>query len=657
MLRRKIDKTPISAWDIGQDTPQKPKSSSLKVVRGVVGLTPRGFGFVTTEAGETYFIASQATRFVLNGDAVQAEVTADAADRGEVLRFRRVERKAARLVCELKRVGELWQLVPDEPCFKALTLSKSEVAGLSDGDVVAVSYPAYAGVALGRPLVVQLEHNLGKRSRPGFLRDYVTWRYGFEKPLPTEEAEPCALHDDIRQDLRHLAFVTIDGESTLDIDDAIFVQPQGVGVWDVYVAIADVSSTIHEGSPYDRAAFERSTSLYLAGKVLPMLPEFLSNSLLSLQEGRERRALVMQVRIASDGSLGKPLFYPAWVKSAARLTYTQVATWMAGGQIAASEEVQANLQAQAQVYPLLLKKREVRGMLDFDEPQPTMRTLPDGTSVIEWEGRTCAHRMVELYMLLANTQAAEHLAQRFGVAIFRQQPRPRDNDWLALRNWVNTVLGLDIPKEPDIRALAQLSQHGDAQTRALTSQRVRIVMRPANYAAHMIVGPGDEQVSHFALGVSFYTHFTSPIRRYVDLAMHRLLLKPEGYTLTAQDAQALYGVAQQCAERSLAARQAERYLWDQLKLEALSAQVTPGDVLDSRLVRLTGQGARVYLQQWQLMGWLPATQLKAAGFSFDGENWVRDLDCLQEGVALGCQWLGIVNPDSASPELHLKLAA
>lgn len=656
MLRRKIEKSPISAPDVVPDRLKRPATSSLKVVRGVVGLNPRGFGFLTTDAGENYFISSQATRFVLNGDVAQAEVTAEATERGEVLRFRRVERKASRMVCELKRVGDMWQLAPDEPCFKTLMLSTGDVAGLSDGDVLAVNYPAYAGAALSRPLFVQLEHNLGKRARSGFLRDYVTWRYGFEKPLPKEEAQPRALHDEVRQDLRELAFVTIDGDSTMDIDDAIFVQPQGDG-WDVYVAIADVSSNIPEGSSYDLSAFERSTSLYLAGKVLPMLPEFLSNNLLSLQEGRERRALVMRVRMAGDGTHGEPEFFPAWIKSAARLTYNQVATWLDGGELSASDAVLANLRAQAQVYPLLLRTREARGMLDFDEPQPTMRVLPDGTGVIEWEGRTCAHRLVELYMLLANTLAAEHLVRRFGVAIFRQQPQPRETDWLALRNWVNTVLGMDIPKEPDIFTLAQLSQYGDAQTRALTSQRVRTVMRPANYAAHTAKGSGDAQVAHFSLGVSYYTHFTSPIRRYVDLTMHRLLLKPEGYQLTAQDKQALYSVAQQCAERSLAARQAERYLWDQLKLEALNAQVQPSDVLASRLVRLTSQGARVYLQDWQLMGWLPSTQLKAAGFSFDGENWVRDLDCLHEGVALGCQWLGIVNPETASPELHLKLAA
>lgn len=634
----------------------------LNAVTGVVSLSPRGFGFLNAADGSSYYMAAPVAAQALPGDEVTAMVSAPNPRTGssEVVAITRIRRSAGRLMCEVHRVADLLQLLPDEPCFKLLGL-KASLPRAKEGDVVAVRVASYDGPPLREPVAVEIETNLGPRGKEGFLEAYTVWRYGFEQALPDfDAAEQASAEDAGRQDLRQLPFVTIDGESTLDMDDALHAAKEADG-WLVHVAISDVASLVSEGSALDEAAALRCTSLYLPGCVVPMLPPQLSNGLCSLAEGVDRRAVVLRMRLDASGRLLESTVIRAWVRSAARLSYAQVSDWLDGSALSLSadreKEVLDSLRALVLVYRLLLDARFARGMLEFEDPEPQLQsnTPEEGGTLITWEGRTEAHKLVEEFMLLANNTAGSLLVQRFGAALLRQQVPPSPKEWKELQDWAQTSRGVSLPEQPCMKALAELSRHPEPGGKAHAFQKIIGAMRPASYVAHTEAAPS---CGHFSLGYPYYTHFTSPIRRYADLLAHRLLLKPEGATLSVGELAFLAVMAARCSERSAAAKKAERYVWDQLKVQSLVAHAKQDVALKGRVLRENAQGIRVLLTDWQLVGWLPASLLKAAGWRKEKDAWVRDgSPSLEEGAPISdVYWWRVAYDRPAHPELHLGLS-
>lgn len=625
---------------------------------GRVNLHHRGFGFVTTEAEASYYIPAELARPLLAGDAIEfmaAPVEPDAASR-EIKSLVRVRRQSFLMLGEVCRDREGWFLRPDEPCFMRLVLPEQDALQAAKAEVVAVRIPAYDGPPRVRPIEVVLERKLGLRDRPGFSQEYALIRHGFHEAMPAALSAPAILAlplaDDRVTDLSHIPFVTIDGESTRDFDDAVYACQTELG-WEVRVAVADVSWYVQPGSALDTWAAERCTTVYLPGRVEPMLPELLSTGVCSLTPGEAKRAVVLSMQLDAGGRVLQRQLERAWIHSAARLTYTEVAAFMAGEGARYAGEVEGSLSDMTRLHGVLSGLREQQGKLDFDEPEPILQPQPDGSFQLTWEPRTDAHKLVEELMLLTNRVAAEMLLERYGAGLFRHQPAPEAEDWQTLRTWALTC-DHELPEAPAMRALADLSAAlADSDVHAAAAHRIRACMRPAKYVVRELGAPG----GHFSLSFDWYTHFTSPIRRYADLLVHRLLLATPESRITPERMVDLERQVARCSERSQASRLAERMVWDEIKLQNFTARVPRETLLRARVARITPRGLRVVIQGWQCAAWLPAQALRASGYVFDDRVWVAAAGTrLQEGYSLQVQWVQVLATRPAYPELQVTLA-
>jgi len=637
----------------------KPQTKTAALT-GTVSLNARGFGFIAAENGEAYFLRANLARFLLTGDTVRflpLDGSSGDRDSREARALVSVSRPAGRLLCEVHQVADLLHLVPDEPCFLALQFESNDVSFVP-GDVVAVSVPSYDGAPVARPLAVVVERNLGPRTRPGFDLDYALVRYAFDNRMPEdlEQLRAAGTGHLEWQGANSVPFVTIDGESTRDFDDAVFGRALPDGGWEVQVAIADVSWYVEQGSDLDQWAAKRCTSLYLPGRTLPMLPEGLSTDRCSLVPGAPRRAVVLTLELDTAGNVRSSKLERTLIESAARLTYTQVAGYMAGKpDVRFSLPVEHSLQVLTDVYRVLAERRTQAGRLEFDDPEPTMVQAEDGTWSLRWESRNDAHKLVEELMLLANTTAASMLVRRYNAGLFRCQPAPDAAAWGELQDWARSKSHA-LPNVPSLRSMAELvASQPSPEAQAAASLKIRSTMRPARY----VVQNRQEQGGHFSLSVDWYTHFTSPIRRYADLLVHRLLLAPEGYQLTVQEWETLSAQVARCSERAQAARLAERMVWDRLKLQGFMSANTVDDVVLARVVRTNQRGMRVVLSGWQCSAWLPGADLRANGYQWTDEVWVSNEPAtarvLHEGVQVSVSWTSLSLTRPAYPELQVKL--
>ena len=653
----------VSTRQPGLTAAAEARKSRGPVLAGRVTLHARGFGFVQGADGQSYYVPASLARFLLTGDRVSFTAAMGAGGR-EVRLVTHVARDAGRLLCEARvsAQGGL-TLLPDEACSRELVCLDPLGPEIEPGDVLSVRYGAYEGLVTAGPLEVSFERNLGPRGRPDFDLDYALLRYGFETPLPEFDLSALASCDapaveaQAWSSFERVPFVTIDAESTRDIDDAVFASSHPSGGWMVQVAIADVAWYVAAGSELDSWAAQRVTSLYLPGRTLSMLPDALSCNRCSLLPGQVRRAVVMTLELDAEGRVLSSHLDRARVESVARLTYAQVAAFMAGEpNMRFAGQVEQNLQALADVYQVLTARRQAQGRLDFDEPEPTMVQDEQGRWVLSWERRTEAHKLIEELMLLANRTAADMLVQRYGAGLFRHQPAPTQEHWSGLQAWARDRAH-ELPEQPNLRAMADLvAAQPNSEAQLAASLKVRSAMQPARYA----VQQRHEGSGHFSLNTDWYTHFTSPIRRYADLLVHRLLLAPAEFTLKQADWDALAQQVQHCSERSQAARLAERFVWDRLKLQGFMAATTQHEMVSARVMRGTAHGLRVLLSGGQCSAWLPAEVLREHGGQWVSSQWSLPegsaTRILSEGASLSVVWTRLVLDRPAYPELLVRPA-
>jgi ribonuclease R len=618
---------------------------------GVVSAHPKGFGFITTEIGEEYFVPPALMRTMLPGDRVSFAIEAGKQPgQFQVARASLVERRAGIWLGTVSNIDGYWRLEPDEPCFVKMNLRG--VTYIPPGMVVAVRVPT-KGAVLTEALDVSLERVLGERFRKGFDVDYALAKFdfapGFAPAALTQaaklprEIEPIELLRSDRKDLRAAAFVTIDGESTRDFDDAVLAKAKGDGFL-IQVAIADVSHYVKPGSPLDRDARERATSVYLPGKTVPMLPEALSNGLCSLNPDAERLTVVASIDMGADGQVRSCEFFRAIITSKARLTYKQVTDILEkGAAVTGAPAVAENLATLHAVYKLLDAQRKARGVMEFEDAEPKLVIGEDGEMRLTWEYRTMAHKLVEELMLLANRCVAQKLYDMHGEGLFRHQPLPPAEDWAELVTWA-TARGLTLPAEPSLRALAELAcQAHSPEEASIVELRVRQVMQQAQYDTR--------EPSHFSLGFASYAHFTSPIRRYADLTVHRLLLGQVSID------EALRETAADCSERARSARLAERQVWDRLKKRILARDVAKDTELEAKVVFATGRrGIRVVIDAWQCAALVPAENLLEEGYNFnaDSQAWVKAGKAVEPGVRFTVRWTAL-EEDRGRTELTARL--
>ncbi|MGE5639659.1 MAG: ribonuclease R [Clostridia bacterium] len=492
----------------------------IDVLAGRIEGHPDGHGFlVPDEPGAQIFLAPAEMRQVLHGDRAAVRVTGrDHRGRPTGTIVEVLERAKRRIVGRLLNERGVLLVVPeDRRIAQDILVPPAETGGAKAGDVVTlelIAQPSRHAQPLGRVAEV-----LGHHADPGMeieiaLRKFDLPHEFSKRALAAAKAMPETVSEEDwrgRRDLRNLHFVTIDGETAKDFDDAVYCEQRGKE-FRLWVAIADVSHYVRHGDPLDLDARERGTSVYFPRRVIPMLPEKLSNGLCSLNPSVDRLAVVCEMSVTPKGEIARYEFYNAVFRSHARLTYTKV--WE---QISARKAPE-HIEHLYGVFKALLGARERRGAIDFETVETRM--LFDAKGKIERivaEPRNDAHRLIEECMLAANVCAGDFIARREHPALYRIHDVPAAEKVGALRDFL-AELGLQLPggEIPRPKDYAQLLEK--IRKRADFALLQTILLRSLKQAVY---SPGN--VGHFGLAFEAYVHFTSPIRRYPDLVVHRVI--------------------------------------------------------------------------------------------------------------------------------------
>jgi ribonuclease R len=496
-----------------------------------------GHGFVKRDDGEPdLYLSPQEMRAVLHKDRVLARVVRfDRKGRPEGRVVDILERRKTPIIGRLLHEGGTWLVAPEDKRYgQDILIPKAGIAHASAGQVVSVELtepPSMFSQPVGRVAEV-----LGEIDDPGMEIEIAVRKYEVPHRFSAETlAQAAKLPDKLRAadlkqriDLRDVPLVTIDGEDARDFDDAVYCEPHASGRgksarkgWRLLVAIADVSHYVKPGEPLDDDAFERATSVYFPRRVIPMLPEKLSNGLCSLNPEVDRLSMVCDMLVSEAGEVTAYQFYPAVIRSHARLTYTEVAAALAnsrGPEAARRAALMPQLLDLADVYRALLKARAGRGAVDFDTTETQIVCDDQGRiEKIVPRTRTDAHRLIEEAMLAANVCAADFIAGAGHPSLYRVHEGPTPEKRLTLQNYLKALgLGLslsDDPRPAEFQAIAQATKDRvDAQ------QIHTMLLRSMQQAIYAPANSG-----HFGLAYEAYTHFTSPIRRYPDLLVHRVI--------------------------------------------------------------------------------------------------------------------------------------
>lgn len=410
-----------------------------------------------------------------------------------------------------------------------------------------------------------------------------------------------------RRDLRRMPLVTVDGESARDFDDAVFAEESGAG-WRLMVAIADVAHYVQAGGALDGEAWKRGTSVYLPDRVVPMLPEALSNHLCSLRPREERLALVCEMQVDRQGQVTAYTFHEAVIRSWERMTYRQIAAFLNGEDLPVELPVVRSIRALAAVYEALRRAREVRGALDFDTPESNL-TLENGrVTAIAPVVRNDAHRLIEEAMIAANVCAAGFLERRQRQALYRVHEAPGQEKAEQLAQAFAACGVRWSPEDKSPTALqGALRAVGERRDRWLFEMLVLRAMPRADYRP--------EQRGHFGLALGSYMHFTSPIRRYPDLVVHRAIkrvLHGRGGQIAPADWLIAAGAQSSTTERR--AEDASRKVDNWLKCEFLSERV--GETFSSVVAGVTDFGLFVDLKGFYVQGLLHVSELGADYYQY-----------------------------------------
>lgn len=502
-------------------------------IEGVVQGHRDGHGFVLTGPGEPdIYLSPQEMRAVMHRDRVKVRVVRfDRRNRPEGRVLEILERRKAPIIGRLLHEGGVWICAPEDKRYgQDILIPGKGTAGAKVGQVVAVELietPSLYAQPVGRVSEV-----LGEVDDPGMEIEIAVRKY--EVPhrfAPDTLAQAAKLPDKIRAvdrkhriDLTDVPLVTIDGEDARDFDDAVYCEPTKVGRgkgWRLLVAIADVSHYVKPGEPLDHDAYERATSVYFPRRVIPMLPEKLSNGLCSLNPQVERLSMVCDMLVNAAGDIHAYQFYPAVICSHARFTYTEVAAILAntrGPEATRYAGLVPDLLNLHEVYRVLLKSRAQRGAIDFNTTETQIVCDENGRiEKIVPRTRTEAHRLIEEAMLAANVCAADFIQRGKHPSLYRVHEGPTPERKTVLQAYLKALgLGLSIsddPKPGEFQALAQATKD-----RPDAAQIHMMLLRSMQQAIYTPANSG-----HFGLAYDAYTHFTSPIRRYPDLLVHRVI--------------------------------------------------------------------------------------------------------------------------------------
>ncbi|WP_374366288.1 ribonuclease R [Piscinibacter sp.] len=623
----------------------------MSEVEGTVQGHRDGHGFLVRDDRQPdVYLSQQEMRAVLHRDRVRARVVRyDKRGRPEGRILEILERRKAPIIGRLLHESGIWLVAPEDKRYgQDIMIPKNAIANATAGQVVAIELtepPSMYSQPVGRVTEV-----LGEIDDPGMEIEIAVRKYEVPHRFSSETlAQAAALPEKIRPadrrhriDLTDVPLVTIDGEDARDFDDAVYCEPAKIGRvkspngWRLVVAIADVSHYVKPGEPLDEDAYERATSVYFPRRVIPMLPEKLSNGLCSLNPDVERLAMVCDMLIGADGEVQAYQFFPALICSHARFTYTEVAAILAntrGPEAARRSELVPHLLHLHEVYRVLLKQRVQRGAMDFETTETQIVCDENGRiEKIVPRTRNDAHRLIEEAMLAANVCSADFIARAKHPSLYRVHEGPTPEKRTLLQNYLKALgLGLSVSEEPhpkEYQAIAAATKdRPDAQ------QIHTMLLRSMQQAIYTGTNAG-----HFGLAYEAYTHFTSPIRRYPDLLVHRVikaLLTGKRYHLLSgkfeeapkvrqagkarhapnQEMEHWEGAGAHCSANERRADEASRDVEAWLKCRYMREHL--GEEFSGTVSAVTGFGLFVTLDSLYVEGLVHITELGGEYYRFD----------------------------------------
>ncbi len=608
---------------------------------GVFQAHPSGFGFVipSKKGKPDVYIPLRGRLDAMDGDTVVARVAPPAGRKktegkreGAIIRI--LERAHTKVVgvYELPDARTAFGFVTSSNprITQDVVISNENAGGAKPGDIVSAELIAYP--LRGRPAEGRIMRVIGRPGQPGIDSELIIEQYELPARFSSEALrEADAISQQVaaamlrgRRDLRDLPTVTIDGEKARDFDDAVSIEKIRTG-YRLWVHIADVANYVRENTMLDEEAYRRGTSVYFPDRVIPMLPEALSNGICSLNPNVDRLTLTCEMDILPAGDIVRYDIYESVINSNERMTYTAVREILVDQYPPRRKRYAALLPAfelMAELMEILRARRSKRGSIDFDLPEPEIVLDLQGrmTDIVRAE-RNMAHQIIEEFMLAANETVARHIETKEAPFIYRIHEEPDEEKLSDLAEFLAT-LGTTLPHAKKLKPLhlqkALARAKGSPEETLINTVLLR-TMKQARYS--------EENAGHFGLAAETYTHFTSPIRRYPDLIVHRILKadmkgKLQDAAYAARLEEALPEAAAHCSARERTAMEAERDVIALLKIEYMKDKL--GEVYDGIVTGVAQFGMFVQLRDLFVEGLVHVSTL-----ADDYYHYIEKLHCLR----------------------------
>ena len=584
------------------------KKKKRKMHTGILSKHPRGFGFVTCEDIEKdVFIAAGSMGGAMNGDEVEVDLIPEylwkQSPEGIIVKV--ISRQTEEVAGTFEKSRKFGFVVPESRKYREdIFIRKKDFAGAQRGDKVVAritKYPDHENSAEGK--IVEI---ISRAGQPGGDIKTIARSYDMRESFPSRAAaEAKAMKkrgirpEDLRgrRDLRNETIFTIDGADSKDFDDAVSLKILDNGNYLLGVHIADVAHYVEEGGPLDKEALKRGTSVYLIDQVIPMLPKALSNNICSLNPGVDRLTLSVDMEITPDGELAGHEIYESIIHSKARLVYDDISDMLENDDeemLGKYSSLKEDLYAMGRLAAVLREKRSQRGSLDFDLDEAHIKLNDKGIPVsVDIAERRTANKLIEEFMLLANETVAEHFFWLEVPFIYRIHEKPAFEKVEQLKIFLQSM-GMTLRGSADSvhpRELSSIlkSVEGKPSEGVVNTVTLRS-MQKAFY--------GTSCEGHFGLALKYYCHFTSPIRRYPDLMIHRIIKSVLQDGIDGKTMNHFRGAAEEAAEQSSAAErkaiEVEREVEKLKKAEYMSYHI--GEIYDGIISGTTSFGIYVQLE-------------------------------------------------------------
>lgn len=595
----------------------------MNLIIGELACHPKGFGFVIPEdGGDDIFINPGNMKGAMHRDKVAARIEGrargDGKREGRIIRI--VERANKTVVGRFEKGKGFGIVVPsDEKILQEIIIPAREILNAKPGEIVEAEitrWPAERMAPLGKIVAV-----LGDYEDPDVEIEVIVKKYGLPHRFPHPvAAEANEISQEVaeqyiagRVDLRKRMTVTIDGEAAKDFDDAVSIEKTHKG-YKLWVSIADVAHYVKEGSRLDNEAYKRGTSVYFPDRCIHMLPEALSNGICSLNPHVDRLTLTAEMDFDNYGNILHSKFYESVIKSAERLTYTKVKDIMNGHDEFRKRyaHVTTDLKIMEELCLKLRQKRAELGSIDFDLPEPQLIIDIEGKveDIVKSE-RNIAHQIIEEFMLAANQAVATYVSKKELPFLYRIHEEPDEESMYEFKEFIGNF-GYHIKEK---KLSPKVLQHVLSEAEGKPEEKLinHILLRSMKQARY-----SEKNAGHFGLAFEYYTHFTSPIRRYPDLIIHRILKSVINHSYKPKDKEqwerTLPEIAGHTSNRERNAMEAEREIVDLKKCQFMKDKV--GEVYDGIISGATAFGFFVELEKYFVEGLVHVANLKDDYYTF-----------------------------------------